>query len=135
MAALLSVLAVSCGESKVSQCNKLIEVANKAVSEVQAVTASAQPQDVTAMTKIADTADAATAEMQALELADESLKGYQQRFVTMYTDTSKATRELVDAVGKKDSAAAEASFTALQAATSQESGLVGEVNTYCGAGG
>jgi hypothetical protein len=127
----LGLLAVSCGESKVSQCNKLIEVANNAVTEVQNVTSAAQPQDVNSMTKIAETADKATADMQALELSDEQLQGFQQRFVTMYTDTSKSTRALVDAVNKKDAAAAEQSYKDLQAATGQESALVGEVNTYC----
>jgi hypothetical protein len=131
MATAVGLLAVSCGASKVSQCNNLIEVANNAVTEVQAVTATAQPQDVNSMLKIAETADQATADMQALELSDEQLQGFQQRFITMYTDTSAATRALVDAVNQKNSQGAQQAYSDLQAATGQESALVNEVNTYC----
>lgn len=129
--AAISVLAVACGESKVSQCNKLIEVANKAVGDVQDVTSSANPEDVNAMIKIADTADQAKSTMETLELNDEKLKGFQQRFVTMYQETSTATRSLVDAVGKQDNQAAETAYNNLQAATDQETPLVNEVNEYC----
>lgn len=129
--ATLSVLAVACGESKVSQCNKLIEVANKAVGDVQEVTSSANPEDVNAMVKIADTADQAKATMETLELNDEQLQGFQQRFVAMYQETSTATRSLVDAVGKQDNQAAETAYNNLQAATDQETPLVNEVNEYC----
>jgi hypothetical protein len=132
VAVAVGVLTVSCGESKVSQCNKLIEVANKAVSDVQAITASANSQDVGAMAKIADTADQAKASMESLELSDEKLKDFQQRFVSMYTDTSKATRDLVAAVGADNSQGAEQAYTALQTATNQETPLVTEVNGYCG---
>ena len=76
--AAISVLAVACGESKVSQCNKLIEVANKAVGDVQEVTSSANPEDVNAMIKIADTADQAKATMETLEINDEQLQSFQQ---------------------------------------------------------
>lgn len=130
--AILSLLAASCGESKVSQCNKLIEVANKAVTDVQAITASANPQDVNAMTQIAETADQARASMEALELSDEPLVGFQQRFVAMYSETSQATRDLVTAVNANNSQGAEQAYTALQTATDQETPLVTEVNTYCG---
>jgi hypothetical protein len=128
----VGMLTVSCGESKVSQCNKLIEVANKAVSDVQTITASADSQDVSAMAKIADTADQAKASMEALELSDEKLQDFQQKFVSMYTDTSKATRDLVAAVGADNSEGAQQAYTALQTATNQETPLVNEVNGYCG---
>jgi hypothetical protein len=130
--AILSALIASCGESKVSQCNKLIDVANKAVSDVQAITASANPQDVTAMTRIAETADQARGSMEALELADDQLETFRQQFVTMYTETSQATRDLVTAVNAKNSQNAETAYNALQTATDKETPLVTEVNTYCG---
>lgn len=123
---------VGCTENQISQCNRLIEVANRAVTDVQAVTRSATPQDVEAMQTIADTADRASAEMQAIELRDEQLKSYQTRFVTMYSETSRATRALIAAVNQQDGAAAETAYSALQSATSQEGALVTEVNTYCG---
>lgn len=130
--AILSVFTASCGESKVSQCNKLIDVANKAVADVQAITTSANPQDVTAMTRIAETADQARGSMEALELADDQLATFRQQFVTMYSETSQATRDLVTAVNANNSQNAETAYNALQTATDKETPLVNEVNTYCG---
>jgi hypothetical protein len=126
-----SFLAVSCTDNKVSQCNKLIKVANEAVSSVQTVTQNASPDNVEAMSKIAEAADKAKADMQGLQLSDEQLKGFQTRFVSMYTDTSKATRDLVAAAGAKDAASAQKAFDALKTATDKEGPLVSEVNTYC----
>ncbi|MBD3880529.1 hypothetical protein IFO70_02035 [Phormidium tenue FACHB-886] len=127
----LGFLVTSCTDNKVSQCNRLIKVANEAVSSVQTVTQNASPDNVEAMTKIADAADKAKADMQGLQIGDERLKAFQTRFVSMYTDTSKATRDLVAAAGAKDATAAQTAFDALKTATDQEAPLVSEVNTYC----
>jgi hypothetical protein len=127
----LGFLVTSCTDNKVSQCNKLIKVANEAVSSVQAVTQNASPDNVEAMTKIAEAADKAKADMQGLQVTDEKLKAFQTRFINMYTETSKATRDLVAAAGAKNAAAAQASFDALKTATDKEAPLVSEVNTYC----
>lgn len=134
IAVALGTLATSCGASKVAECNELIEVANNAVEEVQTVAAAAQPEDVTAMLQIADTADQARSAMETLELSDEQLQGFQQRFITMYNETSTATRSLVSAVEAQDQAAAESAYNNLQAATGQETSLVNEVNAYCTGG-
>lgn len=127
----LGFLAVSCTDSKVSQCNKLIEVANQAVTEVQSVTQNASPDNVEAMSKIADAADKAKADMQSIKLGDEKLQQFQGRFITMYTDTSKATRDLVTAASAKDADSAQKAFDSLKTATDLEAPLVNEVNTYC----
>jgi hypothetical protein len=127
----LGFLVVSCSESKVSQCNKLIEVANQAVTQVQEVSQNPKPDNVDAMNKIADAADVAKSKMQELKLTDGPLKDFQGRFVSMYTDTSKATRDLIAAANAKDSKAAQTAFTNLKTATDQEGSLVNDVNKYC----
>ena len=127
----LGFLVTSCTDNKVSQCNKLIKVANGAVSSVQSVTQNATPDNVEAMTKIADAADKAKSDMQGLQLGDEKLKDFQSRFITMYTDTSQATRDLVKAAGAKDAASAQKAFDSLKTATDREAPLVSEVNKYC----
>ncbi|MCU0524772.1 MAG: hypothetical protein MUF72_08090 [Elainella sp. Prado103] len=129
----LGLLVASCSENKVSQCNRLIEIANQAVSGVEAVSETRQPDDVESMNRIADISDAAKTQMEGLQLSDPQLKDYQTRFVAMYTDTTQATRDLVASVGQKDTDAARKAFDALQAATAQEGPLVNEVNTYCNA--
>jgi hypothetical protein len=131
MPVLLGLIMTSCSESKVSQCSKLIEIANRAVSGVKAVSENPKPDSVDSMNKIADVASNAKTQMEGLSLSDEKLKGFQTRFVAMYTDTNKATRDLVAAAQAKNAPAAQQAFDALQSATSQESPLVNEVNSYC----
>ena len=129
----VALLVTSCSESKVSQCSKLIEIANRAVLGVKQVSASPQPDSsIQQMNAIADVANTAKAEMQAVRLVDEQLQDYQTRFVDMYTETNQATRDLVSAAEAKDAQAAQQAFTALQAATAKEEPLVTEVNDYCG---
>ncbi len=129
----LALVMTSCSESKVSQCNKLIEIANQAVSGVKAVSENPKPDSIESMNKIADVANTAKSQMEKLQLSDDKLKAFQTRFITMYTDTNQATRDLVGAAEKKDAPAAQKAFDALQNATSQEGPLVNEVNSYCDA--
>lgn len=131
LVAILGLVSTSCGESKAAQCNRLIEVANSAVESVQEVISTSAQEDPNAMLEIAATADQATGSMQELDLQDETLQSYQQRFITMYTETSAATRSLVEAVNAKNSTGAEQAYNQLQAATGQENTLVTEVNEYC----
>lgn len=128
---LLGLALTSCSESKVSQCSKLISIANKAVSGVRAVSENPKPDSIESMNKIADVANSAKTEMEGLQITDDKLKGYQTRFVSMYTETNQATRDLVASAEAKDSQAAQKAFDSLQTATSQEGPLVNEVNGYC----
>lgn len=127
----LSLLTVSCSESKVSQCNKIIKVANQAVSEAKSITNGGQASDPKAMLKAAAAMEKASKEMGDIKVNDEKLQDYQSRFVNMYRDTSKATRDFVAAFQKKDRSAAEAALTNLQKATIPEKQLVDDINNYC----
>lgn len=131
LAATLSLLTVSCSESKVSQCNKIIKVANQAVTEAKSITNGGQASDSKAMLKAADAMEKASKDMEVIKVNDQKLKDYQTRFVTMYRDTSKATRDFVAAFQKKDRSAAEAALTNLQKATTPEKQLVEGINVYC----
>ena len=126
------VLLVSCSEGKVAQCNKLIEIANQAASDVESVTQSSTPEDPTAFLQIAATADNASSELEAIEIEDETLQGFRQRFITLYVETSAATQDLVAAVEEQNAPGAEEAYNRLEAATEQEGPLVDEVNSYCG---
>ena len=131
LTATLSLLTVSCSESKVSQCNKIIKVANQAVTEAKSITNGGQASDSQAMLKAADAMEKASKDMEAIKVNDQKLQDYQTRFVTMYRDTSKATRDFVAAFKKKDRSAAEAALTNLQKATTPEKQLVEGINVYC----
>lgn len=131
LAAAISLLTVSCSESKISQCNKIIKIANKAVSEAKSVTNGAQPSDPKTVLKAANAMEKVSKEMEAINVKDEKLKDYQISFVKMYRDTSKATRDFVAASEKNDRLAAEAALTSFQQATTPEKQLVGDINSYC----
>lgn len=127
----ISLLAVSCAESKVSQCNKIIKVANEAVSQAKTVTRGGQASDPKAMLKAAEAMEKASKEMEAIKVNDAKLQGYQTGFIKMYRDTSKATRDFVKAFEKKDRSSAETALTNLQQSTKPEKQLVADINTYC----
>lgn len=127
----LGIILVSCSESKVTQCNRLVKVANDAVDQVEQVTQNATPDNVEAMSRIAGAADNANKLMTDLQLTDTTLVGFKNQFTTMYSNTSRATRSLIDAAKAKNATAAEQAFKDLQQATSAEEPLVRQVNQYC----
>lgn len=118
-------------DRKTAQCNRLIEVGNSAVTEVQAVMSNSDPSDVAALARIAQIADQTAETMRSLDLQDPQLQQLRDRYVKMYVDTSASTSALISANNQQNSAAAQQAYTALQAATSQEGTLVSEVNEYC----
>jgi hypothetical protein len=124
----------SCSESKVAQCNKLIDVANQAAKASLEFGENPHPEKGSkAFTEMADKIDGLTASMSALEMSDEKLEGYRDSFVTMYTSASEGLRGGAEAFDKKDVAAMNKEMEAIQTATSGETALVGEINTYCSA--
>lgn len=131
LTAALSLITVSCSESKVAQCNKLIKVTNEVVSQTKAVTNGNQAINLKATLKAADAMEKASQEMQAIQVSDKQLQDYQSRFTNMYRDTSQATRDFVAAFEKKDRVAAETALQKLQKATTPEKRLVDDINKYC----
>ncbi|MEQ9669903.1 hypothetical protein [Coleofasciculus sp. G2-EDA-02] len=131
--AVISLLAVSCGQSKVSQCNQMIQVANQAVSDAKVVTNGVQEDNpqAEAMRQAAAVMDKASTEMNAIDVTDETLQDYQTSFSNMYRDTSQAMRDFAVAFEQKDRQAAEAAQMNLQQATTPEKQLVDNLNAYC----
>jgi len=131
MIAVLSIFMVSCAESKISQCQKIIKITNQAVSEAKSVTNAGQNKNPDAILKTADTMDKAAQDMEAIKVTDSKLETYQAGFIKMYRDTSQATRDLVSALKKKNRTTVEASLKNLQQATVPEQQLVTGLNSYC----
>ncbi|MGF1537419.1 MAG: hypothetical protein ACFB4J_13190 [Elainellaceae cyanobacterium] len=121
----------SCSNGKVDQCNQLIGVANQAVTEVEAVTSNSAPRDTETFSSITEAAQQAAAQLEAIDLTDEQLQSYRQRFIKLYSETGEATEQLVTAVEGQNLPAAQDAYTLLEDATSQEEPLVQEVNQYC----
>ncbi|NEO68217.1 MAG: hypothetical protein F6K52_01515 [Moorea sp. SIO3H5] len=129
---LMSLLTVSCSGKKV-ECQKIIEVANQAVEEAKTLTNGGESSDPQAMLQAADAMEGASQDMESIIVKDEQLQDYQAGFIQMYRNTSKATRDFVEAFKKQDRSAAEEALSNLQKATTPEPKLVADINTYCSA--
>ncbi|GAB4383109.1 MAG: hypothetical protein Kow00121_44430 [Elainellaceae cyanobacterium] len=135
----LGILATSCSESKLSQCRQLIDVANQVVSDVQTVAQNASTtatgtnsaDSVAVISQVAESADKAQIRMEELQLTDETLQGFQARYAEMYTEIRETTRDMLSAAEVQDREAGKAAYEAFKTATSQEEGLVEEINAYC----
>lgn len=131
VASLLGFIATGCGESKVSQCNKIVKVANGATTELQAATSNTKGDRLAQLTSVSGSMDKYAKEMQAVEVKDEKLQGFQTRFVDLYQQTGKGSLAIANAVKKKDLKGANTALKNLQASAQQEQKLVNEVNQYC----
>jgi hypothetical protein len=132
---ILAISSVSCGQSKVAQCNEMVKVSNAAAKVGQEFSSVSKMKDPTEITNFfnttADKLATHSKSMKALEMKDEKLKGFQTRFVTMYDGTGQGVRDAATALQKKDATTFQKAVVQMQASGSQETALVDEVNKYC----
>ncbi|MEM6715084.1 MAG: hypothetical protein AAF827_17775 [Cyanobacteria bacterium P01_D01_bin.6] len=167
--AAIALLAVGCGESKVSQCNRLAEIVNKAqgfmpafesnIQEFSANAAQVQSLDdikaaadqyVEAVDGVISDLDALSVELNDTQLEDEQLISYRDRYIQMVEGFSEALTQASSAMGIVQDVATEADLPAkieesqqqtvqavqqIQELSVEESTIINEVNTYCGAEG
>jgi hypothetical protein len=130
--AAIALLFAACGESKVAQCNKIVKVANQAVTVGQEFGKNPNPQKGSkALTEVATKIDTITTEMKGLEIKDEKLQGFQGRFLTLYQSTSKGLKDTATAIDKKNFPAANTALASIKKNGSEETKLVNEINSYC----
>ena len=127
----ITLLIVSCSGSKVSQCQKITNVTNKAASEAKAFTDGGKAKNPDAMLLAADTMDKAAKEMAAINVSDSKLKEYQTGFIKVYRDTSQSTRKFAAALKKKDRDAVKSTLNQLKQAIAPEPILLNGLKTYC----
>lgn len=167
--AAIALLAVGCGESKVSQCNRLAEIINQAQgfmpafeSNIQQFSANAAQvkslddiktaadQYVVAVDGVVTDLDTLAGELEGTQLSDEQLISYRDRYIQMVQGFSAALAQASDAMGIVQEVETEADLPAkieesqqatvqavqqIQELSVEESTIINEVNTYCGAEG
>lgn len=121
----------SCSDSKDTQCKKIVQVVNQVVNDTRTLTNEGKTQDRQAILKAADITEKAAKDMEQLNITDERLKGLQFGFSTMYRDMSKATRDMLNALNKKNFPAFDAGLKKWQKAYGAETQLVNGINNYC----
>ncbi|QSJ17530.1 hypothetical protein JYQ62_01195 [Nostoc sp. UHCC 0702] len=130
--AAIALLFAACGESKVTQCNKIIKVANQAATIGQEISTNSQSQKGSkSLTEAAGKIDKIANDMKAVEVKDEKLQGFQGGFLKLYQDTSKSLRDTAGALDKKNLRAATGFLASLKNSTNQETAIVKEINGYC----
>ncbi|HLO49525.1 MAG TPA: hypothetical protein VK211_14005 [Kamptonema sp.] len=138
-----SVLLTACGESKVAQCTKLIQIVNKGNTLVNS---KKDNSDAGTTKNLANALNNTAKEIEALELTDTNLKGFQTRLSKAFRELSKALSNIAKALaqGKNSSTTlegreqiekakgelAKAGQAANQAAENQDS-LTSELAGYC----
>lgn len=128
----IALLFAGCGESKVTQCNKVIGVANKAATLGQQFGKDPKSsKGAKGLTELAGKIDEINNEMKALTVKDEKIQGFQQRFLTLYQDISKGLNDAASAIDKKNIRDANRFLVGLQKSSVDESNIVKEINTYC----
>lgn len=128
LTAAISLLSLSCGESKVTQCNKLILTINQA----DIVTEGAKTGEPAALLEAAEGLERLAGELVVVEVEDKHLQRLRSRFVQMYRTLGQILRNTVVALEKKDRQGVENARQFLQQAHRQDVALVQELNRYCG---
>jgi hypothetical protein len=120
----VSLILYGCGENKISQCNKIVTVANK--TKIIAV-----PQDIAGFNQFADSLDQIRTEVQAIAVQDSKLKELQTELIGMYADVSLALKAQVKASEAKDGNAQTKAKQQLESTAGRESDLVDRLNAVC----
>ena len=124
MALTIGLVLNCCGESKISQCNKVVTIANK-------TNALAVPKDLTGFDSFAENIDQIRTEVQAIAVQDSKLKELQTQLLGVYGDASQALKGQVKASEAKDANAMTKATQDLETASTKESEIVDQINALC----
>jgi DNA repair ATPase RecN len=125
----LGLFMTACGENKLVQCNKVIQVANRL--ETIATGAS---KDATGFEKMSAQIESIGKEMQTLKVSDDKLGEFRDRFVEVYKEMAQSTRDIALAITAKDRSAIAKATNSIKVVLAKESPLNGEINRYCTGG-
>lgn len=142
--ATVCLLTASCGNNKIADCNRILEIANKHSPKTETVGRKAQSIEPKNLLIQAEQAEKKAKEMEVLEIRDGKLKEYKTRFVTGYKDESKALRDAAKAsedaakvANKTDSSSINASlkttdmYLKVTQVYNQQISVINELTTYC----
>jgi Na+/phosphate symporter len=124
----LGILSVSCAETKVSQCQKIIEITQKISQESQE---TRQTKDFKKILQMADNFEETAQTMEGMAIADEKLTEYKQGFASVYRGYAQVTRDFIDALQNQDPTKARVTQKRVQEIGKQEQALGGNLNSYC----
>lgn len=126
-----SFLTVGCATGKVSQCTKMIEVVNRTVKETETVTSAGTKGDLSTIEKLVTIFDTATKDLNSVNVSDEKLKDYKNKFFTMYQGGTEITKQLVSSIKEKKSTKVHEGLRKSRTIFSPEQDLAAGLTQYC----
>jgi hypothetical protein len=128
----LLTLASGCGQSKISECNALIEVINKGVQSLEkGQKAGADPTGVADLKAMAESMDKVAADAAAVKLTIPELQKFSSDYQGMAKEVAKAARDMAGAAEAKEPDKINAAQTSMEKAVKQEDPLVDGINKFC----
>ncbi|MDJ0660726.1 MAG: hypothetical protein QNJ42_14745 [Crocosphaera sp.] len=124
----INLLLISCAETKISQCQKIILLTQKMAEESESYR---QTEDIKKVLQVADIFEETSQQMKQLKIEDEKLQEYQLGFADVYQGNADTTRQFVAALNDKDIDTAKLIQQRVQQLGKQEQKLGTEMNTYC----
>jgi uncharacterized lipoprotein YehR (DUF1307 family) len=125
---------VGCGQSKTTQCNRLIEKVNATTASIAAsLNKVQQTDDAVQLDQMAELLDKTKQEVVALELEDAKLKGLAGQYGTMLDGIAKSARSMAKAKRDTDSEAFATAEKSFESVGDEETRIVDALNTYCNA--
>jgi hypothetical protein len=133
VAAALSGLFVLACNSKIAECNKLIEKINASQPDMSKfANIGSDPSKIGAqLNDLAATCDKMKTDIQGVTLSDATLKGYQTQYLSDLDKMSTATKAEAAAFGKQDMNGMQAASKDVSAAADDTSKLTDNINKYC----
>lgn len=130
---LLLVLMAGCGESKISQCDRLIQPIKQTILEAKSTVKKPQNIDINSIKQGLSITDKAAANASAVQLQDPKLKEYQSALVNLYRTNSQGTQAFVDAFARKDRVKAIQALDKWRgnSFSDREGKLIAQIDSYC----
>lgn len=128
-----SLLSVACGETKYSQCEQIITIANSVAQQTHQLIELKTSQQIEAKTWMqgAEIMAKAAQKLEALPIKDAKLINYQADLAKIYRTNSQVTYDMIQAWQNKDLVAAQTAQTKVQTVGELERKLGNEINFYC----
>lgn len=125
---LVNLLLMSCAETKVSQCQKIILLTQKMAEESESYR---QTEDIKKVLQVADLFEETSQQMKQLTIEDETLQEYQSGFADVYQGNADTTRQFVAALNDKDIDTAKMMQQQVQQLGKKEQELGAKMQGYC----
>ncbi len=132
---IVAFMLTSCGDSRISQCNQLVAIVNKAAKEardIDKMSQASQGDKTNELKKMTERFQQFAKEIDDIKLEDPDIKNFQKQFVSLYNQTSQSSQNLQDAIAKKNKSQVDNNLKAFGKVSTLEVKLVEEVNRYCG---